>query len=291
MTPIPVIDIHMHIQPWKQFKPEALALMQRDPEHFQLMTRLCDDPQAFLAYLDQEGVQVAGLVNYVAPQVMGFQDSVCEFVVEYCKADPQRLIPIGSLHPQFTPNVSKRMDELARMGIRILKLHPPHQCIYPNAYRSGDEHLRTIYEKAQDFGVPVMIHTGTSIFPGARNVYADPIYVDDVCVDFPKLQVLLAHGGRPLWMETAFFLLRRHPNLWLDLSGIPPKKILEYFPRFDLIADKSLWGTDWPGPGVPSMRGNVEQFLSLPLGPEIQRKVLHDNAVRLLGLSSSRSGA
>lgn len=284
MPDYPIIDMHMHIQPWKQFKPRALAIMKRDPEHFELMTRLCDDPHAFLDYLDQEGIQTAGLVNYVAPEVMGFQDSVCEFIVEYCKTDPKRLLPIGSLHPQFTPNVAQRMDEIAEMGIRILKIHPPHQCIYPNAYRNGDDNLRVIYEKAEKYEIPVMIHTGTSVFPGARNIYADPIYVDDVAVDFPKLTILLAHGGRPLWMDTAFFLLRRHPNMWLDLSGIPPRRILEYFPRFELLADRALFGTDWPGPGVPSMRGNVEQFLDLPLSEQTKRKVLCDNAVKLFGL-------
>ena len=75
-----------------------------------------------------------------------------------------------------------------------------------------------------------MFHTGTSIFPGARNTYGDPIYVDDVAVDFPKMKILLAHGGRPLWMHTAFFLLRRHANVFLDISGIPPKSLLNYFP-------------------------------------------------------------
>lgn len=284
MSDIPVIDIHMHIQPWQQFKPEALALMKRDPEHFERLKTLCDDPHAFLAYLDAEGVQAAGLVNYVAPEVMGFKDSVCEFVVDYCQADPKRLIPIGSLHPQFTPDVAGRMDQLAEMGIRVIKIHPPHQCLYPNAYRNGDENLRVIYEKCEKYGIPVMIHTGTSVFPGARNVYADPIYVDDVAVDFPKLTILLAHGGRPLWMETAFFLMRRHPNMWLDLSGIPPKRLLEYFPRFDQIADRALFGTDWPGPGVPSMRGNVKQYLSLPLPQATLRRVLHDNAAALFGL-------
>lgn len=284
MLDYPIIDIHVHIQPWKQFKPGALAIMKRDPEHFELLTRLCDDPHAFLAYLDQEGIQTAGLVNYVAPEVMGFEDSVCEFIVEYCKTDPKRLLPIGSLHPQFTPNVARRMDEIAEMGIRIVKIHPPHQCIYPNAYRNGDDNLRIIYEKAEKHEIPVMIHTGTSVFPGARNIYADPIYVDDVAVDFPKLTILLAHGGRPLWMETAFFLLRRHPNMWLDLSGIPPKRILEYFPRFELLADRALFGTDWPGPGVPSMRGNVEQFLELPLSEQTKRKVLYGNAAKLFGL-------
>ena len=78
--------------------------------------------------------------------------------------------------------------------------------------------------------MPVTIHTGTSVFPGARSRFGDPMDVDDVAIDFPKLTILLAHGGRPLWMDAAFFLVRRHPNVHLEISGIPPARLLEYFP-------------------------------------------------------------
>ena len=61
-----------------------------------------------------------------------------------------------------------------------------------------------------------------------------------------RLKILLAHGGRPLWMDTAFFLVRRHPNVHLDISGIPPKTMLKYFPRLEEIAPRTLFGTDWP---------------------------------------------
>ena len=107
--------------------------------------------------------------------------------------------------------------------------------------------------------------------------------VDDVAVDFPRLKILLAHGGRPLWMEEAFFVVRRHPHVNLELSGIPPKRLLEWFPRLEEIAAKAVWGTDWPSPGVMSMRKNVDQFLALPLSDETKRRILYDNARRLLG--------
>jgi len=83
-------------------------------------------------------------------------------------------------------------------------------------------------------------------------------------------------------METAVFLARRHPNVSLDLSGIPPKKLLEYLPRLEEISGKCLWGTDYPSPGVLSMRGNVEDFLSLPLSPEARQRILWDNAAALM---------
>ena len=66
-------------------------------------------------------------------------------------------------------------------------------------------------------------------------------------------------------MEAAFFLVRRHPNVYLEVSGIPPAKLLEYFPRMEEIAGKTVWGTDWPSPGIKSMSVNVDSFLALPL--------------------------
>jgi predicted TIM-barrel fold metal-dependent hydrolase len=126
-----------------------------------------------------------------------------------------------------------------------------------------------------------MIHTGTSIFPGARNKYADPMAIDDVAVDFPELQIIMAHGGRPLWMETCFFLLRRHPNVTMDVSGIPPQKLLEYFPRLPEVAEQTLWGTDWPGPGVPDLGTNLAAFRALPLPAAARAAILHGTSVRL----------
>src|SRR5260370_14526035 len=108
-------------------------------------------------------------------------------------------------------------------------------------------------ERGQGNGRPGRVDTGTCIFPGARNLHAKPMLCDEVCIEYPKLVVILAHGGRPLWMNEAFFLVRRHKNMYMDISGIPPQKLMEYFPRIEDVADKVLWGTDWPGPGVPAI--------------------------------------
>ncbi len=105
--------------------------------------------------------------------------------------------------------------------------------------------------------------------------------MDDVAVDFPKLRILLAHGGRPLWMQTAFFLIRRHPNVYLDISGIPPRALLKYFPRLDEIAHKTLFGTDWPGPGVPEIRKNLEDFVALPLSETTREQILRRTALEI----------
>jgi predicted TIM-barrel fold metal-dependent hydrolase len=276
-----ITDCHVHIQPQEMFKPAALEAIKRNRNDYQQITEYCRSPKAFLEYLDTTGVERAALINYVAPEVMGLMPEVNQWVADYVKEDRRRLIPCGSVHPRHTRNVLADMEQIVRLGIRMIKIHPPHQLLYPNDYLRGVNELEIIYRAAEANGIPVMIHTGTSIFPGARNKYGDPIYVDDVAVDFPKLKILLAHGGRPLWMDSAFFLVRRHPNVYLDISGIPPKSLLKYFPRLEDIASKTLFGTDWPGPGVPDIKQNLEQFNSLPIADATKRQILSSTALQL----------
>jgi uncharacterized protein len=276
-----ITDCHIHIQPMELFKPEALALMKKSRKDFDQVAEYCRSPKAFLEYLDGIGVDRAVLINYVAPEVIGFTPAVNEFVAKYVKANPKRLIPCGSVHPRHTTNVLADMEQIVRLGIKLIKIHPPHQLLFPNDYVNGVKELEIIYRAAEANGIPIMVHTGTSIFPGARNKYGDPMYVDDVAVDFPKLRILLAHGGRPLWMDTAFFLVRRHRNVYLDISGIPPKGLLKYFPRLEEIAHKTLFGTDWPGPGVPEIEKNLVEFRALALNERAKEQILSKTALEI----------
>jgi predicted TIM-barrel fold metal-dependent hydrolase len=278
----PVIDIHIHIQPLGMLKPAVLEFTSRSHHDFAQIEKFSADPAAFLKYLDESGVERAGLICSVSPEVIGYTSEVCDWNARYCSASPKRLIAFGSVHPRYVADAGAEVDRLVKIGIQALKIHPPHQLFSPNAYRDGLGPLAAVYERAQTIGLPVMIHTGTSIFPGARNVYAQPILADDVAVDYPDLVIILAHGGRPLWMDEAFFLVRRHKNMYMDISSIPPQKLLlEYFPRLEEIADKVLFGTDWPGFGVRDIGENIAKFKALPLSEAAQRKILYDNAARL----------
>jgi predicted TIM-barrel fold metal-dependent hydrolase len=271
-----VTDVHVHIQPWGMLRPDVRARMAKGRADFDALERMMNDPGEVLRRMDEAGVSRIGVINYVSPTLMGFTEDVNPWVAEIARHAPERLIPFGGVDVQ-TRDPRGAVDRLRDLGVRAIKLHPPHQEFAANAYRDGLRSLAEIYRRAEELGMPVMVHTGTSIFPGARNVYADPLPLDDVGVDFPGLVVILAHLGRPLWPEASFFLLRRHARFWGDVSGIPPKSLTRYFPRLAQVADKLLWGTDWPGPMVPGLAENLRDFLALGLGEEVERKLLQDN--------------
>ena len=285
MTQAPpgITDLHVHIQPWRQLKPAVADVMRQGKEdHWDRLIALMDDPKLLLQLLDDAGIWRVGLINYPSPDLMGFTDETNRFAAEYASTDPDRLLPFGGVHPRFTEDPEGQVEELLQLGIRCLKLHPPHQLFPANAYTVGLESLGRIYARAEARGLPVMIHTGTSIFPGARCKYGRPMELDDVALDFPDLTIIMAHGGRPLWMDEAFFILRRHKNVYLELSGIPPKKLLTYFPWLAEIGDRVVWGTDWPSPGVRDLRENLEQFLELPLSEELKQRITRDTPLAVI---------
>ena len=274
----PVTDLHVHLHPKGAMLPHAQALMEAGAEEYG------ESPREFVRFLDRCGVERAAIIAYVSPDIIGYPREINEWCSRFCSEAPERLIPFGSVHPRFTDRPAEETHRVLDLGIRGLKFHPLHQLFPMNAYRSGGagKGVGGVLRVAEERGVPGMVHTGASVFPRARNAYADPMPCDDVAVDFPGLELILAHAGRPLHSETAFFLARRHPKVWLELSGIPPRRILDYLPRLTQVADKCLWGSDWPGPGIRDLRKNVEDFVGLGFSEEVIRKVLDGNSRRLL---------
>jgi hypothetical protein len=280
-----VIDAHIHVQPIEELLPAVRAKWIAEREDAAWLQRVSEDPAELIRYLDRCGVERAAIINYPSPDLMGFTDYTNEYSARVRDAFPDRIIACGGVHPRLVKTADearRRMDRLCEeLKISMIKLHPPHQGFQVDDYQRGNEALAAIFEKAGEFGVPVMIHTGTSMFPGARSRLGDPMPLDDVCLDFPKVRFILSHLGRPLWADAAFFLLRRHANLSADCSGIPPKTLLQYFPRLAEIGKKVLFGTDWPSPGVKDIAANIDAFRALPLPPEVRDDILYHNAARM----------
>ncbi|MGH9798258.1 MAG: hypothetical protein ACRD5D_08915, partial [Candidatus Polarisedimenticolia bacterium] len=94
-----VTDAHLHVQPWTQFRGDALATMAGGRADLDRIRTLFSDPAAFLRFLDGEGIERAVLVNYVSPDVIGFTFDVNTFVGDFCRGHEDRLIAMGGVHP------------------------------------------------------------------------------------------------------------------------------------------------------------------------------------------------
>ncbi len=288
-APNDVIDVHVHMNPFWRMNDDALATLEEHSAQFDRKIALARRPEKFVEYLDSQRVSTAAIINYVSP-ILGYTHDTNEWAAEYRAEAPGRVLAFGGFDPRIADDpyeeVDRAVDELALDGI---KLHPPHQGLNVNDYRTdpdtrGIEALEYLYERCVDQDIPIMVHTGTSIFSGARSRYADPMPIDDVAVDFPDLKIIMAHGGRPMYTEEAWFLLRRHDNVYLDISSFPPSNLPEYFPEIERIDDRVLFGSDWPGPMVPDIGQNITAVRELALPESTIDRILWTNAAELFDL-------
>lgn len=273
---IPIIDFHTHL-----FAPGGLNeygehTVRRLSSGFDGSFRLMESPTALTNYFRQQGLDYVLVMGLNEMAVGGFVSN--DYVANFCRGIKE-LVPVAFINPTTDPRpVSKEVERcVVDLGMKAVKLTPSY-----GQYYLSDHGLYPFYETVQSLGVPLIIHTGSSVFPGTRMKYADPLLLDDLAVDFPDLVMVMAHSGRGFQYREADWMARRHPNVYLDITGLPPQNLLTYFPNFEEMAGKIIFGSDWPA--LPKdIAENIEQIRRLPLSQSALAKVLGENAARLLG--------
>jgi hypothetical protein len=271
-----VIDFHTH-----PYRPQDLAPATRDFVHGVSQAvrehgvRLAD-PQYFADALRQQGVERAVVLPEHCPATSG--NVRTETVIEWCAAAPDTLLPFASVDPNTDENPADLLQSYIERGVRGLKLYPSYQFFYPNERR-----VYPIYEVCQAAGIPLLLHIGSSVIPGTRIKYCDPVHLDDVAVDFPGLSIVMAHGGRGFWYDACAFMAAHFANVYIDVTGLVPEKLLEFFPAMEKLSDKYVFGTDWPA--MPkSAAHNIEAISRLGLSSAALERIFYHNSARLLKL-------
>ncbi|GAA4627783.1 amidohydrolase family protein [Actinoallomurus vinaceus] len=234
-------------------------------------------PERFVELLDTEGVDIALMLCEYSPKATGIQP--IEDLLPLTAHAPRRLRAVANINPHYHFPVAEELERQLGLGAVALKLHPVH-----GGFAADDRALYPAYEVCRSRGIPVVVHCGTSSFPGSTNSYADPVLLDAVLRDFPTLNVVLAHGGRGWWYDAAAFLALSRDNVWIELSGLPPRRLPEYYARYDFsrLCRRFIFGTDWPG--VPGIAANARAVAALCPDEETAALVLAGNAVRVYGL-------
>lgn len=268
-------------------------------------------PAEFVDAMDQGGVDVSVVLGgdqadagakppWADPSVMAaatnFDD---EDVARFCAECPDRLIGFGSIHPDRYQPARKVERAIVDLGLQGIKLYP-HSGFYPN-----DPRLDPVYGKCAELGVPVVIHTGIKAVRWQRMRFNQPIYVDDVATNHPKLNVVMCHGGFP-WVDEFLAVAHSNPNVWVDIT------FLDYIERtfqraglaeetmrslVNLIGpDRLLWGSEGPfmdlplyGKHGPENYARSQEFLVRRFGflsEEDKAGILGGNAGRLVGLTA-----
>ncbi|RJQ06500.1 MAG: amidohydrolase [Bacillota bacterium] len=272
----PVVDFHIHPLVPGAAKPWIIEWMRETyGEGLEDQLAAFADPDALAGFLRSLGVDYAVILAEDSPATTGTTSN--ETVAEMCAGRPM-FIPFASINPNLLNRPGRELRRLVEAyEFKGLKLYPTYQFFYPNA-----PEIYPLYAVAEELGLPVMFHTGSSVFRGSRMKYGDPLFFDDVAVDFPDLTIIMAHSGRGFWYDRAFFLTRLHANIHMEISGIPPKRLLEHFPELERVAAKVIWGSDWPG--VFNIQAGLDGVRALPLSEDAKAAILGGNAARLLRL-------
>jgi hypothetical protein len=276
----PLVDVHLHAARLPTLKP-AWRTWAQDFGDGGVLGAVYDaegavDPARFDAYLAGEGVDVALLLAEYSPKVTGIQP-VEDLLLLTAYSDRMRLV--ANVNPHLHYPVEEELARQLDLGAVACKIHPVHA-----GFPANDRSMYPAYALCQEAGIPLVVHCGTSTFPGSMNAYADPILLDDVLRDFRSLDLVLAHGGRGWWYDAAAFLALAHERVWIELSGLPPARLRDYYARqsWSRLTRKMIFGTDWPG--VPGIARNARAVAALCPSDQVAALVLAGNAARVYGL-------
>lgn len=207
-------------------------------------------------------------------------------VVEIASRYPEVLIPFASINPHRGKAGVEEAKRLIADGVVCgFKFHPPLQGFFAN-----ERLAYPLYEAMAEAGLPALFHTGHSGVGtrvrgggGVHQKYGNPMYLDDVAVDFPDMPIIMAHPSFP-WQDEAISVCLHKPQVYIDLSGWSPK----YFPPVliqyanTLLKDKVLFGSDFP---VITPDRWLKDFDAIGIKDEVRPMILKENAARLLGLT------
>lgn len=199
------------------------------------------------------------------------------------------LIPFASVDPgRGAAGVAWARRLIDEYGVKGFKFHPSEQGFYPN-----DRMAYPLYEVIAEAGLPALFHSGqTGVGAGQRGgggirlKYSNPLYLDDIAVDFPDMPIIIAHPSFP-WQDEALAVAGHKPQVYIDLSGWSPKYFPENLVRQvnSILSRKVLFGSDFPA--ITPDRW-LADFAKLPIKDDVRPLVLKDNAVRLFGLAGEQ---
>ena len=291
-----IVDVHTHT-PRHRTTPPPSRERREDalwrPDGARSTAHTWDDHLAAMAPVERaivfniaadprSPVQDDGGLQYAVPDV---NDDTAAFV----RAHPDKFIGFMSVHP----HVLGVMDEIERasqdLGLRGIKLGPNYQNFDP----LGEEACR-VFRRAEELGLPILFHQGTSPVQFADLDYAHPRHIDRVAMAFPNLRMILAHMGHP-WQIDCFVVIRKHPHVYADISANFYRPWSYYNAmRFATewgVLHKLLFGSDYP---IATPQETMDALwrvndpiegTRLPPVPEDElRKILERDSLALLGL-------
>jgi len=286
LNKIVAIDVHAHVHRAVEDRTHEHAGSEAMGEYFGIGTMpTYTVPELADYYRERNMMAVVFTVDSVS-QTGKDPEPANEEIARLSAEHSDVLIPFASIDPsRGEAGVEQARRLITEFGVRGFKFHPSTQGFFPN-----DPIAYPLYKVIEEHGLIALFHTGQTGVgagqPGGGGIrlkYANPLHIDDVAVDFPGMDIILAHPSFP-WQDEALSVATHKPRVYIDLSGWSPK----YFPpqlvqyANTLLKHKMLFGSDFP---VLTPERWMRDFAQLPIKDEVRPLILKDNAARLFGLT------
>jgi predicted TIM-barrel fold metal-dependent hydrolase len=305
-----IIDMHTHLcdrdgvaKPFWDGWAEVSALrVNRPPEKVQRrLPELWDiSGDMIVKDMDAAGIDKSvllaidwGLARHLGDLRLSVEE-INKVYADAVKNHPRRLTAFAGIDPRRKDAARLVEGCLKELGMKGIKFHTAAG-FYPN-----DKACYPVYEKALEYGVPVLLHTGEVLKP-LYFKYCQPIYVQEVAMDFPDLPIILAHTGG-CWYPEAVAICANATNVYLDLSVWQARLLrpLNFYKALRTLLDSVSWQRVLFGSDYPFLKLLINQerwvkaFTGIPDSVKEQgirftdeeiAGIMGGNAARLLGLT------
>lgn len=274
-----LVPSFVHDSPSKD--PRRISVWKSDTEPSP--SKVQGSMELFIEEMDEAGI-VQAVVNHEGgrsnPELGSDYAVPNDEIAELGELYPERFHLLAGIDlydvPAGVAEVERVIGELGFKGITVnAGWHSPPQYM-------DDERFYPIYEKCQELGG--ILSLTLSIYMGPDMSYVEPIRLQHIAADFPKLPIVVCHGGWPFIMEILGITFR-YTNVWLApdfymfREGIPGAS--HYVEAANLyLSDRILFSSVYPS---RPLKKSVEDFKRLPLQPDVLEKALYKNAQWILG--------
>ena len=208
------------------------------------------NPDKYIAGMDEAGINISVILGIDATRFSPNAKTPIDYIHNFIKKYPERIMAFaGGQAVDSGGRFSIRsLDECEKAvkeyGFKGFKLLPSYSHYYPN-----DKACYPFYQKAEELGIPVLLHMGTTPLNFANMEMGRPVYLDDVAMDFPDLKICAAHLAYP-WTQELYGLMRKCPNVYADISAnlLRPTILawnLVMAKDYNLM-DRVMFGSEWP---------------------------------------------
>jgi len=278
-------DIHAHVWDARQHLAEALMKEADLSRGYPLDLTVTFD-RLMHDMAPMEKVVVFGLkarrTGYWVPD---------EFVADYVRRAPDKLIGFAACDPTQVNCLDELRHAIESLRLRGLKIGPMYAAIDPR-----DPRCEPVYQYAQERGLPIIFHAGTTFHCQAPLAFSRPWLWDEIAIKFPDLRMVLAHLGHP-FCEECLVVIRKHPHVYADLSALYYRPWQFYNALIAAqeyrVTGKILFGSDYPfttpAESIQGLRivNHIVGHSGLPQVSEpVIEDILHRDALSLLGITA-----